>query len=156
MCYQSNTAETHRHRSGGIMVWVRLSLGGHTDLHVIHGRTPTNGMRFLMHITAHMPLLLVTVSFWWIIMHDLTELWLWLLKTIFEGYGLERPARSPNLNPIADLCDYLCRQAASSPPPRSLDDAEQCLLCVFFSFPISVFPISYSDNLIDNMESLCR
>ncbi|GBN12090.1 hypothetical protein AVEN_242739-1 [Araneus ventricosus] len=75
-----------------------------------------------------------------------------VVEDYLEGHGLERmewPARSPDLNPIEHLWDYLGRQVATlSPPPRSL---EQGLLRVWSSLPISV-----SDNLIYNMESRCR
>ncbi|GBN05549.1 hypothetical protein AVEN_148409-1 [Araneus ventricosus] len=78
-----------------------------------------------------------------------------IVEDYLEGHGLERmewPAQSPDLNPINLNPDYLGRQvAALSPPPRSLDELEQGLLRVWFSFPISV-----SDNLIDSMESRCR
>ncbi|GBM12539.1 hypothetical protein AVEN_188706-1 [Araneus ventricosus] len=39
--HQSNTLERHSYRGGGIMVWAKISLSGHTDLHVFHGGTPT-------------------------------------------------------------------------------------------------------------------
>ncbi|GFV02502.1 transposable element Tcb2 transposase [Trichonephila clavipes] len=75
--HQSNTVERHSYRGGGIPVWAGISLGGHTDLHVFHGGTVT-GLRYrdetLIHMSAHMLLLLVTTSFCWMIMHDLTEL----------------------------------------------------------------------------------
>ncbi|GFT80418.1 transposable element Tcb2 transposase [Trichonephila clavipes] len=40
--HQSNTVERHSHRGGGIMVWARISLVGHTDLHVFQGGTLTS------------------------------------------------------------------------------------------------------------------
>ncbi|GFX84874.1 DDE_3 domain-containing protein [Trichonephila clavipes] len=65
---------------------------------------------------------------------------------------MEWPARSPELNPIDYLWDYLGRKvAALSLPPRSLEEVEQSLLRVRSSLPISV-----TDNLIDSMEIRCR
>ncbi|GFT85519.1 DDE_3 domain-containing protein [Trichonephila clavipes] len=55
-----------------------------------------------------------------------------IVEKYLEDLGLERiewPARSPDLNPIQHLWDYLGRQVASlSPPPRSLGELEQSLL----------------------------
>ncbi|GFX75559.1 transposable element Tcb2 transposase [Trichonephila clavipes] len=72
-----------------------------------------------------------------------------------EDPGLERmewTARSPDLNPIEHLWDYLGREvAALNPPPRSLHELKQGLLCVWSSLPIPV-----SDNLINSMGNRCR
>ncbi|GFU85692.1 DDE_3 domain-containing protein, partial [Trichonephila clavipes] len=73
------------------------------------------------------------------IMHDLTELG--LLRSIWRITVLERmewPARSPDLNPIEHLWGYLGREvAALNPPPRSLHELKQGLLCVWSSLPYS-------------------
>ncbi|GFX44923.1 DDE_3 domain-containing protein [Trichonephila clavipes] len=65
---------------------------------------------------------------------------------------MEWPARSPDLNPIEHLWDYFGREvAALNPPPRSLHELKQGLLCVWSSLPIPV-----SDNLINSMGNRCR
>ncbi|GFW32905.1 uncharacterized protein TNCV_1774712 [Trichonephila clavipes] len=65
---------------------------------------------------------------------------------------MEWPARSPDLNPIEHLWDYLGREvAALNSPPRSLHELKQGLLCVWSSLPIPV-----SDNLINSMGNRCR
>ncbi|GFU07288.1 DDE_3 domain-containing protein [Trichonephila clavipes] len=52
---------------------------------------------------------------------------------------MEWPARSPDLNSIEHLWDYLGREvAALNPPPRSLHELKQGLLCVWSSLPIPV------------------
>ncbi|GFT04912.1 uncharacterized protein TNCV_4712811 [Trichonephila clavipes] len=57
-----------------------------------------------------------------------------------------------DLNPIEHLWDYLGREvAALNPPPRSLHELKQGLLCVWSSLPIPV-----SDNLINSMGNRCR
>ncbi|GFU25024.1 uncharacterized protein TNCV_4375991 [Trichonephila clavipes] len=87
------------------------------------------------------------------IMHDLTELGLlrsiWRITVWNEWNG---QPRSPDLNPIEHLWDYLGREvAALNPPPRSLHELKQGLLCVWSSLPIPV-----SDNLINSMGNRCR
>ncbi|GFU95681.1 DDE_3 domain-containing protein [Trichonephila clavipes] len=52
---------------------------------------------------------------------------------------MEWPDRSSDLNPIEHLWDYLGREvAALNPPPRSLHELKQGLLCVWSSLPIPV------------------
>ncbi|GFU14888.1 DDE_3 domain-containing protein [Trichonephila clavipes] len=78
-----------------------------------------------------------------------------IVKEYLEDHGLERmewPARSPDLNLIEHLWDYLGREvAALNPPPRSLHELKQGLLCVWSSLSIPV-----SDNLINSMGNRCR
>ena len=59
---------------------------------------------------------------------------------------------TPDLNLIEHVWDYLDRKmAASSPPPRSLQELEQGLIRVW-----SLLSIEVSDNLINRMENQCR
>ncbi|GBL84680.1 hypothetical protein AVEN_191132-1 [Araneus ventricosus] len=129
-----------------------ISLGGHTDLNVFHGGTLT-GVR---HRDEILDTYARAIGNDFILMDDNARPHrAVVVEDYLEGHGLDRmewPAQSPDLNPIEHLWDYLGRQvAALSPPPRSLYELEQGLLCVWSSFPISV-----SDNLIDSMESRCR
>ncbi|GFV73976.1 hypothetical protein TNCV_4559241 [Trichonephila clavipes] len=81
------------------------------------------------------------------IMHDLTELG--LLRSIWRSrFGtngmassISRPADRTSLGLSWQ------RVAALNPPPRSLHELKQGLLCVWSSLPIPV-----SDNLINSME----
>ncbi|GFT79431.1 transposable element Tcb2 transposase [Trichonephila clavipes] len=78
-----------------------------------------------------------------------------IVEEYLEDHGLERmewPARYPDLNPIEHLWGYIGREvAALNPPPRSLHELKQGLLCVWSSLPIPV-----SDNLINSMGNRCR
>ncbi|GFW73339.1 DDE_3 domain-containing protein [Trichonephila clavipes] len=78
-----------------------------------------------------------------------------IVEEYLEDHGLERmewPARSPDLNPIEHLWDYIGREvAALNPPPSSLHELKQGLLCVWSLLPIPMF-----DNLINSMGNRCR
>ncbi|GFY10822.1 transposable element Tcb2 transposase [Trichonephila clavipes] len=153
--HQSNTVERHSYRGGGILVWAGISLGGHTDLHVFHGGTVT-GLRYRDEILdPYVRPYAAAIGNDCILMDDNARPHrARIVEKYLEDHGLERmewPARSPDLNPIEHLWDYLGREvAALNPPPRSLHELKQGLLCVWTSLPIPV-----SDNL-NSMGNRCR
>ncbi|GFT89222.1 transposable element Tc3 transposase [Trichonephila clavipes] len=154
--HQSNTVERHSYRGGGILVWAGISLGGHTDLHVLHGGTVT-GLRYRDEILdPYVRPYAAAIGNDFILMDDNARPHrAGIVEEYLEDHGLERmewPARSPDLNPIEHLWDYLGREvAALNSPPRSLHELKQGLLCVWSSLPIQV-----SDNLINSMGNRCR
>ncbi|GFT40416.1 transposable element Tc3 transposase [Trichonephila clavipes] len=154
--HQSNTVERHSYRGGGILVWAGISLGGHTDLHVFHGGTVT-GLRYRDEILdPYVRPYAAAIGNDFILMDDNARPYrARIVEEYLEDHGLERmewPARSPDLNSIEHLWDYLGREvAALNPPPRSLHELKQGLLCVWSSLPIPV-----SDNLINSMGNRCR
>ncbi|GFW85188.1 transposable element Tc3 transposase [Trichonephila clavipes] len=154
--HQSNTVERHSYRGGGILVWAGISLGGHTDLHVFHGGTVT-GLRYRDEILdLYVRPYAAAIGNDFILMDDNARPHrAGIVEEYLEDHGLERmewPARSPDPNPIEHLWDYLGREvAALNPPPRSLHELKQGLLCVWSSLPIPV-----SDNLINSMGNRCR
>ncbi|GFV16538.1 transposable element Tc3 transposase [Trichonephila clavipes] len=154
--HQSNTVERHSYRGGGILVWVGISLGGHTDLHVFHGGTVT-GLRYRDEILdPYVRPYAAAIGNDFILMDDNARPHrARIVEEYLEDHSLERmewPARSPDLNLIEHLWDYLGREvAALNPPPRSLHELKQGLLCVWSSLPIPV-----SDNLINSMGNRCR
>ncbi|GFX45564.1 transposable element Tc3 transposase [Trichonephila clavipes] len=154
--HQSNTVERHSYRGGGILVWAGISLGGHTDLHVFHGGTVT-GLRYRYEILdPYVRPYAAAIGNDFILMDDNAQPHrARIVEEYLEDHGLERmewPARSPDLNPIEHLWDYLGREvAALNPPPRLLHELKQGLLCVWSSLPIPV-----SDNLINSMGNRCR
>ncbi|GFT31848.1 transposable element Tcb2 transposase [Trichonephila clavipes] len=154
--HQSNTVERHSYRGGGILVWAGISLGGHTDLHVFHGGTVT-GLRYWDEtLDPYVRPYAAAIGNDFILMDDNARPHrARIVEEYLEDHGLERmewPARSPDLNPIEHLWDYLGREvAALNPPPRSLHELKQGLLCVWSSLPIPV-----SDNLINSMGNRCR
>ncbi|GFV19156.1 transposable element Tcb2 transposase [Trichonephila clavipes] len=154
--HQSNTVERHSYRGGGILVWAGISIGGHTDLHVFHGGTVT-GLRYRDEtLDPYVRPYAAAIGNDFILMDDNARPHrARIVEEYLEDHGLERmewPARSPDLNPIEHLWDYLGREvAALNPPPRSLHELKQGLLCVWSSLP---FPVS--DNLINIMGNRCR
>ncbi|GFY00030.1 transposable element Tcb2 transposase [Trichonephila clavipes] len=144
------------YRGGGILVWAGISLGGHTDLHVFHGGTVT-GLRYRDEILdPYVRPYAAAIGNDFILMDDNARPHrAGIVEEYLEDHGLERmewPARSHDLNPIEHLWDYLGREvAALNPPPRSLHELKQGLLCVWSSLPIPV-----SDNLINSMGNRCR
>ncbi|GFU09303.1 retrovirus-related Pol polyprotein from transposon 17.6 [Trichonephila clavipes] len=154
--HQSNTVERHSYRGGGILVWAGISLGGHTDLHVFHGGTVT-GLRYRDEILdPYVRPYAAAIGNDFILMDDNARPHrARIVEEYLEDHGLERmewPARSPDLNPIEHLWDYLGREvAALNPPPRSLHELKQGLLCVWSSLPIPV-----SDSLVNSMGNRCR
>ncbi|GFT19982.1 transposable element Tc3 transposase [Trichonephila clavipes] len=144
------------YRGGGILVWAGISLGGHTDLHVFHGGTVT-GLRYRDEILdPYVRPYAAAIGNDFILMVDNARPHrAGIVEEYLEDHGLERnewPARSPDLNPIEHLWDYLGREvAALNPLSRSLHELKQGLLCVWSSLPIPV-----SDNLINSMGNRCR
>ncbi|GFW56585.1 transposable element Tc3 transposase [Trichonephila clavipes] len=154
--HQSNTVERHSYRGGGILVLAGISLGGHTDLHVFHGGTVT-GLRYRDEILdPYVRPYAAAIGNDFILMDDNARPHrARIVEEYLEDHGLERmewPARSPDLNPIEHLWDYLGREvAALNPPPKSLHELKEGLLCVWSSLPIPV-----SGNLINSMGNRCR
>ncbi|GFV10285.1 transposable element Tcb2 transposase [Trichonephila clavipes] len=154
--HPSNTVERHSYRGGGILVWAGISLGGHADLHVFHGGTVT-GLRYRDEmLDPYVRPYAAAIGNDFILMDDNARPHrARIVEEYLEDHGLERmewPARSPDLNPIEHLWDYLGREvAALNPPPRSLHELKQGLLCVWSSLPIPVY-----DNLINSMGNRCR
>ncbi|GFW18004.1 transposable element Tcb2 transposase [Trichonephila clavipes] len=138
------------------VVWAGISLSGHTDLHVFHGGTVT-GLRYRDKILdPYVRPYAAAIGNDFILMDDNARPHrARIVEEYLEDHGLERmewPARSPDLNPIEHLWDNLGREvAALNPPPRSLHELKQGLLCVWSSLPIPV-----SDNLINSMGNRCR
>ncbi|GFW86860.1 transposable element Tcb2 transposase [Trichonephila clavipes] len=111
--HQSNTVERHSYRGGGILVWAGISLGGHTDLHVFHGGTVT-GLRYRDEILdPYVRPHAAAIGNDFILMDDNARSHrARIVEEYLEDHGLERmelSARSPDLNPLEHLWDYLGR-----------------------------------------------
>ncbi|GFX99622.1 transposable element Tc3 transposase [Trichonephila clavipes] len=156
LCCSQTSPDLQCYRGGGILFWAGISLDGHTELHVFHGGTVT-GLRYRDEILdPYVRPYAAAIGNDFILMDDNARPHrAQIVEEYLEDHGLERmewPARSPDLNPIEHLWDYLGREvAALNPPPRSLHELKQGLLCVWSSLPIPV-----SDNLINSMGNRCR
>ncbi|GFW22421.1 DDE_3 domain-containing protein [Trichonephila clavipes] len=122
-----------------------------TDLHVFHGGTVT-GLRYRDEILdPYVRPYAAAIGNDFILMDDNARPH---RARIVEESGGSRFGTNnfSDLNLIEHLWDYLGREvAALNPPPRSLHELKQGLLCVWSSLPIPV-----SDNLINSMGNRCR
>ncbi|GFU70313.1 transposable element Tcb2 transposase [Trichonephila clavipes] len=113
------------------MVWGGISIGGHTDLHIIRNGTLT-GRRMIMP--------------------DRIELFWWRTCLKLKQYSVWNGQRAlPDLNPIKHVWDMLGRRIAARPrPPATVRDLEIALLEEWNSIPQSLI-----DNLIASMANRC-
>ena len=111
------------------MVWAGISIGGHTDLYIIH-----NGTLMAQRCRDEILRPIVTpyaaaIGHGFLFMDDNARPHrARLVNVMLEEEGIERmewPAYSPDLNPIEHVWDALGRRIAARPaPPLALRDLE--------------------------------
>ncbi|GBM53287.1 hypothetical protein AVEN_52312-1 [Araneus ventricosus] len=129
----SNVREIDHYGGGGLMVWAGIMLDGRAPLHVFERGTVT-GVRYRDEILEpYVRLFRGAVGPEFILMDDNTRPHRALLVDEFiESEDISRmdwPGRSPDLNPIENVCDALGRAIATrNPPPRTSLEMKTTLL----------------------------
>lgn len=152
----SNIVERDRFRGRGVLVWGGIMLGTRTDLHVVQGGSVT-GSRYCNDILLpYVRLFRGAMGPQFLFMDDnapphRTE----AVEELLESEDIERmdwPARSPDLNPIEHVWDFLGRRlAARHQPPVTIPELRLALQEEWAAVPQQLI-----DNLILSMDRRCQ
>ncbi|GFU73693.1 transposable element Tcb1 transposase [Trichonephila clavipes] len=138
--HPSNIIERDRYGGRGVLVWGGIMLGSRTDLHIFDAGS-VNGTRYCNEILLpYVRLFRGAMGLQFLFMDDNAPCHRTVAaEQLLESEDIERmdwPARSPDLNPIEHVWDFLGRRlAARTLPPvtiRSFDwrcktNGQQCL-----------------------------
>ncbi|GFW41592.1 hypothetical protein TNCV_4035091 [Trichonephila clavipes] len=138
--HPSNIIERDRYGGRGVLVWGGIMLGSRTDLHIFDAGS-VNGTRYCNEILLpYVRLFRGAMGLQFLFMDDNAPCHRTVAaKQLLESENIERmdwPARSPDLNPIEHVWDFLGRRlAARTLPPvtirelrlRCKTNGQQCL-----------------------------
>ncbi|GFU73673.1 transposable element Tc3 transposase [Trichonephila clavipes] len=130
--HSSNIIERDRYGGRGVLVWGGIMLGSRTDLHIFDAGS-VNGTRYCNEI--HIPYVRLfrgAMGLQFLFMGDNAPCYRTVAaKQLLESEDIERmdwPARSPDLNPIEHVWDFLGRRlAARTLPPVTIRELRLAL-----------------------------
>ncbi|GFV79950.1 transposable element Tcb2 transposase [Trichonephila clavipes] len=123
--HPSNIIERDRYGGRGVLVWGGIMLGSRTDLHIFDAGS-VNGTRYCNEILlSYVRLFRGAMGLQFLFMDDNAPCHRTVaVKQLLESEDIERmdwPARSPDLNPIEHVWDFLGRRlAARTLPPVTI------------------------------------
>ncbi|GFW80669.1 transposable element Tcb2 transposase [Trichonephila clavipes] len=154
--HPSNTIERDRYGGRGVLVWGGIMLGSHTDLHIFDAGS-VNGTRYCNEILLpYVRLFRGAMGLQFLFMNDNAPCHRTVAaEQLLESEDIERmdwPARSPDLNPIQHVWDFLGRRlAARTLPPVTIRELRLALQDEWAAMPQQLI-----DTLILSMGRRCE
>ncbi|GFX85145.1 transposable element Tcb2 transposase [Trichonephila clavipes] len=154
--HPSNIIERDRYGGRGVLVWGGIMLGSRTDLHIFNAGS-VNGTRYCNEILLpYVRLFKGAMGLQFLFMDDNAPCHRTVAaEQLLESEDIERmdwPARSPDLNPIENLWDFLGRRlAARTLPPVTIRE-----LGLALQDELAALPQQLIDTLILSMGRRCE
>ncbi|GFX30664.1 transposable element Tcb2 transposase [Trichonephila clavipes] len=154
--HPSNIIERDRYGGRGVLVWGGIMLGSRTDLHIFDAGS-VNGTRYCNEILLpYVRLFRGAISLQFLFMDDNAPCHRTVAaEQLLESEDIERmdwPARSPDLNPIKHVWDFLGRRlAARTLPPVTIRELRLALQDEWAAMPQQLI-----DTLILSMGRRCE
>ncbi|GFX72494.1 transposable element Tc3 transposase [Trichonephila clavipes] len=152
----SNIIERDRYGGRGVLLWGGIMLGSRTDLHIFDAGS-VNGTRYCNEILLpYVRLFRGAMGQQFLFMHDNAPCHRTVAaEQLLESENIERmdwPARSPDLNPIEHVWDFLGRRlAARTLPPLTIRELRLALQDEWAAMPQQLI-----DTLILSMGRRCE
>ncbi|GFW68490.1 transposable element Tcb2 transposase [Trichonephila clavipes] len=154
--HPSNIIERDRHGGRGVLVWGGIMLGSRTDLHIFDAGS-VNGTRYRNEILLpYVRLFRGAMGLQFLFMDDNAPCHRTVAaEQLLESEDIERmdwPARSPDLNPIEHVWDFLGRRlAVRTLPPVTIRELRLALQGEWAAMPRQLI-----DTLILSMGRRCE
>ncbi|GFV30592.1 transposable element Tc3 transposase [Trichonephila clavipes] len=154
--HPSNIIERDRYGGRGVLVWGGIMLGSRTDLHIFDAGS-VNGTRYCNEfLLPYVRLFRGAMGLQFLFMDDNAPCHRTVAsEPLLESEDIERmdwPARSPDLNPIEHVWDFLCRRlAARTLPPVTIRELRLALQDEWAAMPQQLI-----DTLILSMGRRCE
>ncbi|GFT23435.1 transposable element Tcb2 transposase [Trichonephila clavipes] len=154
--HPSNIIERDRYGGRGVLVWGGIMLGSRTDLHIFDAGS-VNGTRYCNEIyLPHVRLFRGAMGLQFLFMDDNAPCHRTVAaEQLLESEDIERmdwPARSPDLNPIEHVWDFLGRRLADRTlPPVTIRELRLALQDEWTAMPHQLI-----DTLILSMGRRCE